>query len=73
MKYDGYVICYDLSFPLKDFYTLVPELTDILGTKCLRVCGMGHMGKYKINTELKQNNYLFIALCLYFLVIIAYY
>ncbi|GLV38636.1 D-2-hydroxyglutaric acid dehydrogenase [Carabus blaptoides fortunei] len=57
MKYDGYVLCYDLSFPLKHFYTLVPELTDILGTKCLRVCGMGHMGDGNLHLQVSLKEY----------------
>lgn len=46
LLHDGYVLKYDFSIPLKDYYKLVHVMKDVLGKDAVRVCGYGHIGKY---------------------------
>lgn len=43
--HDGYVLKYDISFPINDFYSVVPDLQAKIGNQVTRVCGYGHIGK----------------------------
>lgn len=57
MTFDGYVLMYDVSFPLNDFYTLVPEMKEKLGNKCHRVTGMGHLGDGNLHLQICLSKY----------------
>lgn len=39
---------------MKDFYTIVPEISKIMGNKAHRVSGMGHLGNIYIVNFLKK-------------------
>ncbi|XP_055688988.1 D-2-hydroxyglutarate dehydrogenase, mitochondrial [Lutzomyia longipalpis] len=41
---DGFCFKYDLSLPLKQFYDIVPAMTERVGSLATRVCGYGHIG-----------------------------
>ncbi|XP_012158772.1 D-2-hydroxyglutarate dehydrogenase, mitochondrial-like isoform X1 [Ceratitis capitata] len=41
---DGYCFYYDLSLPLRDFYSIVEVLQERVGARATRVTGFGHLG-----------------------------
>ncbi|CAB3252098.1 unnamed protein product [Arctia plantaginis] len=41
---EGYVLIYDVTMPLKNYYDLVPMLKKRIGDKALQVYGFGHIG-----------------------------
>lgn len=43
--YDGYVFKYDLSIPIKEFYSVVKEMEARIGHEAIRISGYGHIGK----------------------------
>lgn len=45
LSHDGYLFKYDLSLPLKNFYSLVGIMKERLGPDAVRVCGYGHVGQ----------------------------
>ncbi|XP_022816556.1 D-2-hydroxyglutarate dehydrogenase, mitochondrial-like [Spodoptera litura] len=45
----GYVLTYDVSIPLKNYYDLVPILKKRLGDKATKVFGFGHVGDGNIH------------------------
>lgn len=59
--YDGYVFKYDLSIPIKKFYSIVEEMEKRLGNDAIRISGYGHIGK-KIHIIIIIN--LFICICI---------
>lgn len=49
LLHDGYVFKYDLSFPLDQFYSIVPMMRKRLaGENVIRCCGYGHIGTYYV-------------------------
>ncbi|XP_054156823.1 D-2-hydroxyglutarate dehydrogenase, mitochondrial-like [Oppia nitens] len=50
---DGYSYKYDISLPLNVFYEIVNVMKDRLKTtKCLRVCGYGHIGDSNLHLNM---------------------
>lgn len=43
--YEGYVLKYDVSLPLKNYYEIVPIMREKLGSDAIRVIGYGHIGE----------------------------
>ncbi|XP_077297507.1 D-2-hydroxyglutaric acid dehydrogenase isoform X2 [Arctopsyche grandis] len=50
--YDGYVLKYDISLPLKDYYSIVPIMREKLGSDAVRICGYGHIGDGNIHVNI---------------------
>ncbi|KRT80425.1 hypothetical protein AMK59_7653 [Oryctes borbonicus] len=47
-KHEGYVLCYDFTLPLENYYKLVSEMREYMGTRAHRVFGFGHLGKQSL-------------------------
>ncbi|GLV38637.1 D-2-hydroxyglutaric acid dehydrogenase [Carabus blaptoides fortunei] len=56
LLHDGYVLKYDISFPIEKFYSIVPEIAARLGDDAKRCCGYGHIGdgNLHLNVSLKE-------------------
>ena len=55
---DGYTYKYDISLPLNVFYEVVNVMRDRLkDTKCLRVCGYGHIGDCNLHLNVTSKQY----------------
>lgn len=51
MKY--YVLKYDISLPLQNYYDIVPQVKKHFGSELLHVIGYGHIGNYKFTKSLQ--------------------
>ncbi|KAK9869497.1 hypothetical protein WA026_003250 [Henosepilachna vigintioctopunctata] len=52
LMHDGYVFKYDLSLPLKEFYSLVHVMRERVGKDAIRVTGYGHIGDGNIHLNI---------------------
>ncbi|KAF2905733.1 hypothetical protein ILUMI_00446 [Ignelater luminosus] len=52
LLHDGYVFKYDISLPIKDFYSLVPAMLEKVGKDAVRVSGYGHIGDGNIHLNI---------------------
>lgn len=46
---DEYAFTYDISLPIKDYYTFTEEARKDLASKTNKVIGFGHLGRTHIN------------------------
>ncbi|KAJ8918437.1 hypothetical protein NQ315_008134 [Exocentrus adspersus] len=53
----NYVLYYDISLPLKDYYALVEDLRKRIGGKCKRIFGYGHLGDSNLHLQIEMNEY----------------
>lgn len=44
IKIDNYCFKYDISLPLKYYYSIVPATREVAGDLASFVCGYGHIG-----------------------------
>lgn len=52
LNHDGYVFKYDISLPMENFYSLVPAMSERLGSDAKRVCGYGHLGDGNVHLNI---------------------
>ncbi|KAK5646932.1 hypothetical protein RI129_005396 [Pyrocoelia pectoralis] len=52
LLHDGYLFKYDISLPIKEFYSLVPKMKERLGSDASRVSGYGHIGDGNIHLNI---------------------
>ncbi|KAF5281274.1 hypothetical protein FQA39_LY05160 [Lamprigera yunnana] len=52
LMHDGYLFKYDISLPIKEFYSLVPEMKKRLGDDATRISGYGHIGDGNIHLNI---------------------
>lgn len=52
LMYDGYLYKYDISLPIKDFYSLIPKMIERLGSDATRISGYGHIGDGNIHLNI---------------------
>ncbi|GLH15671.1 Alkyldihydroxyacetonephosphate synthase [Gryllus bimaculatus] len=59
LVHDGYVFKYDISLPLKEFYTIVPKMAERLAgnKKFLRCCGYGHIGDGNLHLNITSKEF----------------
>ena len=55
--YDGYVFKYDLSIPIRKFYSLVDVMKDRVGKNATRISGYGHIGDSNIHLNICAAEY----------------
>ncbi|XP_053948681.1 D-2-hydroxyglutarate dehydrogenase, mitochondrial-like [Anastrepha ludens] len=54
---DGYCFYYDLSLPLRDFYSIVDVLRERVGPLATRVTGFGHLGDSNLHLQVTCTEY----------------
>ncbi|XP_031343457.1 D-2-hydroxyglutarate dehydrogenase, mitochondrial-like isoform X2 [Photinus pyralis] len=52
LLHDGYLFKYDISLPIKDFYSLIPKMRERLGSDASRIAGYGHIGDGNIHLNI---------------------
>ncbi|KAI4466387.1 d-2-hydroxyglutarate dehydrogenase mitochondrial [Holotrichia oblita] len=51
-KREGYVFCYDFTLPLQNYYKLVHEMRQYMGSQARRVFGFGHLGDGNLHLQI---------------------
>ncbi|KAJ3654795.1 hypothetical protein Zmor_013958 [Zophobas morio] len=54
---DGFVFMYDMSFPLENYYKLVEDLREHMGSLSHRVFGFGHLGDGNIHIQISVKEF----------------
>lgn len=57
LMHDGYCYKYDVSLPLENFYNLVTDMRERLGSKATRVVGYGHVGDGNLHLNATSPEY----------------
>nr|CAD7575962.1 unnamed protein product [Timema californicum] len=57
LRLDGYIYKYDISLPLTNFYSIIPELLSRLPKHAKRCCGFGHLGDGNLHLNVTSKEY----------------